>query len=270
MKVAIRDDDTSYFTSPDALERVYRDVWDHVPVCLAVVPFAIGYPQPGIPREYWSSNEPMPLDRNQALVSFLRELIAGGRATIALHGCTHQDFPDGSEFQAAPDPAERIQRGCAYLESLLGCRISTFVPPHNALSKRSLAAVSEARLNLLGSFLSFRPSMRPWDRRTGFNWWAVYRFRRATGRTRRDQFVYPFPLRYARHVEFGCHTLVPGTTFEVLRTQFNNARASGGNFCLATHYWEIDAPLKRVMDDFLAFAAAQPNVRLVAAEQLFT
>ena len=50
MKVAIRDDDTSYFTTPDALERVYGDVWDRVPVCLAVVPFAIGYEQAGIPR----------------------------------------------------------------------------------------------------------------------------------------------------------------------------------------------------------------------------
>ena len=49
MKVAIRDDDTCYFTTPDALERVYGDVWDRVPVCLATVPFAIGYEQPGIP-----------------------------------------------------------------------------------------------------------------------------------------------------------------------------------------------------------------------------
>ena len=50
MKVAIRDDDTCYFTAPDALERVYDDVWDRVPVCLATVPFAIGYERAGIPR----------------------------------------------------------------------------------------------------------------------------------------------------------------------------------------------------------------------------
>ena len=30
MKVAIRDDDTCYFTSPDALASVYHDVWDRV------------------------------------------------------------------------------------------------------------------------------------------------------------------------------------------------------------------------------------------------
>src|SRR5581483_1002227 len=151
----------SYFTSPAALERFYGDVWDRAPVCLAVVPFAIGYEQPGIPREYWSSTEEMPLDRNPALVSFLRDLVAAGKVTIALHGCTHQDFAGGYEFQAAPDPRERIARGRAYLQSLLGCRISVFVPPHNALSKRGLEAVADAGLNVLGSFLSFRPSMRP-------------------------------------------------------------------------------------------------------------
>ncbi len=270
MKVAIRDDDTSYFTSPESLERVYGDVWDRVPICLAVVPFAIGYEQPGIPREHWSSSQEMPLDRNPVLVTFLRRLIAAGRATIALHGCTHQDFPDGYEFQAAPDLPERIARGRGYLESLLGCRISIFVPPHNALSKRGLEAVAGAGLNVLGSFLSFRPSMRPWDRRTAANWWAVRRFRRATGRTKRDSLVYPFPLRYERHAEFGCHSLVPGTTAEALRDRFDEAARAGGDFCLATHYWEIDATLKSVMHAFLTSAVSRPGVRLVAAEQLFT
>ena len=270
MKIAIRDDDTSYFTSPAALERVYRDVWDRAPICLAVVPFAVGYEQAGIPREYWSSTEEMALERNPALVRFLRELISAGKATIALHGCTHQDFATGYEFQAAPDLRERIARGRSYLESLLGCRISVFVPPHNALSKRGLAAVSDAGLNVLGSFLSFKPSMRPWDRRTGANWWAVRRFRRATGRTKRDPLVYPFLLRYAAHGEFGCHSLVPGTTAEALEHQLDEARRFGGDFCLATHYWEIDATLKAAMDSFLRFAARQPDVQFVAAEQLFS
>ena len=148
MKVAIRDDDTSYFTTPEALDRVYGDVWDRIPVCLAVVPFAIGYEQPGIPREHWHSGESFALDRNPALVSFLRELIGTKRVTIALHGCTHQDYPNGYEFQAAPDLPDRVLRGRAYLEALLECRISLFVPPHNALSKRGLAAVSAAGLDI--------------------------------------------------------------------------------------------------------------------------
>jgi predicted deacetylase len=269
MKVAIRDDDTSYFTTPDSLERVYGDVWDLAPVCLAVVPFAIGYEQPGIPREHWHTGESMPLERNAALVMFLRDLIRMGRVTIALHGYTHQNFPGGFEFQAAPDLAGRIQRGRAYLESLLGCRVSLFVPPHNALSKRGLVAVAGAGLNVLGSFLSFRPTMRPWEWQTVKNWWAIQQYRRATGRSRRDVLVYPRPLKYSRHAEFGCHSLVPGTTADALLRQFDEARAFDGDFCLATHYWEVDVALKGVMRTFLDFAARQPQVRFVRAEELF-
>jgi predicted deacetylase len=269
MKVAIRDDDTSYFTTPEALERVYGDVWDRVPVCLAVVPFAIGYEQAGIPVAHWHSGESFALDRNPALVDFLRRLIRARRVTIALHGYTHQDYPDGYEFQSAPDLPERIAHGRAYLEALLECRISVFVPPHNALSKRGLEAVSAAGLDILGSFLSFRPSLRPWDGRTLANWWTVVRHRRATRRRRRDPLVYPHALRYARHAEFGCHTLIPGTTAENLRHHFAEARQAGGNFCLATHYWEIDPTLKGVMRAFLDFAAGQPDVRFVPAEELF-
>jgi predicted deacetylase len=269
MKVAIRDDDTSYFTTPDALMRVYGEIWDQVPIGLAIVPFAIGYEQPGIPRGHWHSGESMPLHCNPALVSFLRELIAARRATVALHGYTHQDFPDGYEFQAAPDLPGRIERGRAYLESLLGCRVTVFVPPHNALSKRGLAAVSAAGLNVLGSFLSFRPSLRPWEWRTAANWWAVQRYRLATKRHRRAPLVYPHALSYATHAEFGCHSLVPGTTVETLQRAFDEAQRFGGDFCLATHYWEVDAALARVLRTFLDFAAGQPRVRFVPVEELF-
>src|SRR5439155_12367364 len=252
-----------------ALDRVYGDVWDRIPVCLAVVPFAIGYEQPGIPREHWHSGESFALDRNPALVSFLRELIGTKRVTIALHGCTHQDYPNGYEFQAAPDLPDRVLRGRAYLEALLECRISLFVPPHNALSKCGLAAVAAAGLNILGSFLSFRPSMRPWEWRTAANWWTIRQYRRATGRTRRDPLVYPHALRYAGHAEFGCHSVIPGTTLDALLRRFEEADHVGGNFCLATHYWEVDAALKRVLDGFLDFASRQPHVRFVPAEELF-
>jgi uncharacterized protein DUF2334 len=269
VKVAIRDDDTCYFTSPDDLARVYRDVWSRVPVCLATVPFAIGYERAGIPREHWRSQEPFALDRNAELVAALKELLAARRATIALHGYTHQDFPDGYEFQAAPDPERRVDEGRRYLEATLAAPIDLFVPPHNALSRRGLAAVAHAGLNILGSFLSFRPSMRPWDAHTLANWWRVRRFRRATGRTKGDRLVYPHVLRYSRHAEFGCYSLIPGTTIAELVEGFDEARREGGHFCLATHYWEMSAAMKDVMRRFLDHASKHDDVRFVAAGELF-
>jgi hypothetical protein len=49
------------------LERVYGDVWRRVPVCLATVPFAVGYPRVGIPESDWHSGRQFPLEQNEAL-----------------------------------------------------------------------------------------------------------------------------------------------------------------------------------------------------------
>ena len=91
----------------------------------------------------------------------------------------------------------------------------------------------------------------------------------STGRTRADPLVYPHPLRYADHAEFGCHSLIPGTTIEALVAGFEEARRAGGNFCLATHYWEVSDAMKDVMRRFLDYAAGHAGVRFVAAEELF-
>ena len=184
MKVALRDDDTSYFTAPESLERVYAGIWERIPVCLATVPFAIGYPQPGIPQQHWHDGEAFGLERNADLVTALKSHLTAKRATIALHGYTHQDFPGGFEFEAAPDPARRVTEGRAYLQRILDTAISIFVPPHNALSREGLDAVRGAGLNLLGSFLSFHPRHRRWELMTPANWWRVGQYRRATHRTR--------------------------------------------------------------------------------------
>ncbi len=269
MKVALRDDDTCYFTTPDQLSRVYSDVWDRIPVCLATVPFAVGYERAGIPQAHWRSGEAFALERNSGRVTALGEPARQRRVTIALHGYTHQDFPGGYEFVAAPDPERRVADGLRHLVGCFRVPIRIFVPPHNALSRRGLKAVSAAGLNILGSFLSFRPSMRAWDARTLANWLRVWRFRSRTGRTRADRFVYPFVLRYRRHAEFGCHSLIPGTTLGELVSGFDEARRAGGHFCLATHYWEVDASMKDVLRRFLDHAARFADVRFVAAEELF-
>jgi hypothetical protein len=269
MKIALRDDDTSYFTDPAQLRQVYGDVWDHWPVTLAVVPQAAGFADKAIPEKYWQADRAFPLAENPELVSQLREHLSAGRVSIAQHGFTHEDFPDGYEFQAAPDIEARLAHGQAYLQQVLDTRIRLFVPPHNALSKRGLAAVSGAGLNLLGSFLSFRPSMRPWDRHTAANWWRVRAYRRATGRGKADRMIYPHVLRYRRHAEFGCHGLIPGTTVDELVGGFEEARRAGGDFCVATHYWEVDATLKGVLLRFRDHAARVPGVTFVAAERLF-
>jgi len=269
VKVALRDDDTSYFTAPDRLEAVYHDIWDRVPVALAVVPHAAGFADKAIPQQYWKAGRAFPLEENPELVASLRAHAAAGRVTIVQHGFTHEDFSGGYEFQAAPDLERRLAEGRSYLERMFGTRLSLFVPPHNALSKQGFEAVSRAGLNLLGTFLSFRPSMRPWDRHTLGNWWRIRRYRAQTGRTKTDRLIYPHVLRYENHAEFGCHSLIPGTTVDELVAGFEEARHAGGHFCIATHYWEVDTVLKDVLRRVLDHAAGYPDVEFVSADRLF-
>ena len=76
-------------------------------------------------------------------------------------------------------------------------------------------------------------------------------------------------LRYGDHGEFGCHSLIPGTTFEQLKAGVDEARSAGGHFCVATHYWEVDAALKDVLLRTLDYAAAFSDVKFVSVERLF-
>lgn len=269
MKVAIRDDDTCALTTPEGLSRVYEGIWDHVPVSLGIIPFAVGYPRVDVPRERWYVGNPSPFEGNGPLIKFIREHHGKGRFGIILHGYTHEDFPDGFEFQAAPDLKRRVREGRQYLEALLGVRITVFIPPHNALSKRGFDAVSAEGMDILGSFLFFHPSLRPMEWRGAINWWQIKRFRRVTGRRRLEPLVYPHVLRFARHREFGCHSLIPSTTLEELIRGFEEARLFGGDFCIATHHWELDDKMRGILEDLLAHASRYPDVHFVKTEELF-
>ena len=62
------------------------------------------------------------------------------------------------------------------------------------------------------------------DRRTFGNWWRVRRFRQRAGRAKHDKLIYPHVLRYTDNSEFGCHSLIRGTTVQELTGAFDEAR----------------------------------------------
>ena len=142
------------------------------------------------------------------------------------------------------------------------------MPPHNALSRAGLLAVDRVGLNVLGSFYSFRPDKKPLDLHAVANYARITAHRRRTGRGRHERLIYPWPLRYNRHAEFGCQPLVPRTTLDELLSAFEEARRFGGDFCLATHYWEIDDRLAGMLDALIAHAD-RAGVEWVPADELF-
>ena len=268
MKFALRDDDTNYFTTPEELERVYGAYWGRLPVSLAMVPAHSATRSKAIPERHRRGDGEFPLGENTALVQYLRDRLATGFVAPMLHGYSHRNYPNGFEFQVAPDLRGRLRRGRAYLEDLFGRPIRTFVPPHNALSRRGIEALEAEGLNVLGSFLSFRPSNKPWSLATAANYLRLWLFRLRIGRGRRARLIYPFPLRYKKHAEFGCHLLLPWTTADDLLTGFEQARRLGGDFCLATHYWEMDDHMAAVLRTVVEHAE-RAGVRFVAADALF-
>jgi predicted deacetylase len=187
---------------------------------------------------------------------------------VLLHGYNHKNYPGGFEFQAGEHLLDRILKGKLELERLFDVGLRTFVPPHNALSRRGLEAVDQSGLNVLGSFLSFSPRRRPWDWTTASNYLKVWAYRRRTGRGRHDRMVFPRPLRYANHAELGCYGLIPGTTLDSLVQGFEEARSAGGDFCLATHYWEIDAAMAETLRGIIDHAR-RSGASFVHADVLF-
>jgi hypothetical protein len=128
----------------------------------------------------------------------------GAADLIALHGYTHEDHPTASSSGGARSGPARRRRA-----RVSGTRAAHADPLVRAAAQRVVetrfAAVSLAGMNVLGSFLSFRPTNRAWDRFTFSNGGGSSNFaapRRGRGA---DRLVYPHPLRYERHAEFGCY-----------------------------------------------------------------
>ena len=165
MKVALRDDDTSYFTEPGSSRGgVSRRVGSHSRSASPSCRTRRASSTRPIPEKYWDADRAFPLEENAPLVASLREhLKAGPRHDRAarLHARGFSRTATSSRPRPTSRAASRADRRIS--KRVLDTRIRVFVPPHNALSKRGLAAVGAAGLNLLGSFLSFRPSLRPWD-----------------------------------------------------------------------------------------------------------
>ncbi|MGZ9262205.1 MAG: DUF2334 domain-containing protein [Candidatus Binatia bacterium] len=241
MKFAIRDDDTSFFTRPEQLLRVYEGIWDRAPISLSVVPFHGRTHTEGIPVEYWSGgNELYPVADNSDLIAFLREQTAKKRVSIMMHGYSHVDEPDGYEFETATDLERKAREGKRYLEEVFGVPIHAFVPPHNALSAAGYRAVIRAGLDIV-QIVRFGHGVRPMALRyfsqlarlvwSKFMWKHPYPY-------------YPQVLDFGEHREVAYHSLTPSVFFKQRLAELEFCHRRRGVFVLATHYWELDAKTK--------------------------
>jgi hypothetical protein len=234
MYFCIRDDDTSFFTSPDELERAYGDVTQHGPVSLAVIPYCRAGTSKWVPdrfRNRWSVH---PLHENRPLVSYLRAGIYAGRFEIMLHGYYHDEPRGHAEFLTGKGLALRVADGRKYLEDLLATTIRVFVPPHNTVGRRGLHAIARHGLHL-GCLAGVRSGWSPLSRATWRLWLRLRRWRKGGG------VGIPWVLDLGDHHEIAGNPVTPISRLERNQLAFETAMRMQGVFCAATHYWELEA-----------------------------
>jgi hypothetical protein len=231
----IRDDDTSFFTRPEELEEAYGRISQRGPVSLAVVPFCRAGSSKGVPermRRTWSVH---PLHENAALVDYLRGQVAAGRFEVMLHGYFHDEVHGRPEFADGDDLERRVREGRRYLEDVLGTTVRAFVPPHNAIGRRGLAAVAKAGLHLAGA-AGVRAGWPLLSRSTWALWWKLRQWRQRGG------VGVPWILDLGDHRELAGNAVTPWSSLQHNRKALDCAITAGGVFCAATHYWELGVP----------------------------
>jgi len=235
MQFCIRDDDTSFFTSPEELEHVYGEATQWGPVSLAVVPFHRAGMSKGVPKKFRGRWSVHPLHHNEALVDYLRKGVSTGRFEIMLHGYYH-DEPDGRpEFIAGSDLECRVADGRKYLEDLLRTTIRVFVPPRNMVGKPALRAIASQGLHL-GGTAGVRCGWSLLSVRTWRLWSQLHEWRRRGGAG------VPWILDLGDHREIVGNAVTPEALLQCNEAIFESTLAAGGVFCAATHYWEHGAP----------------------------
>jgi Uncharacterized protein conserved in bacteria (DUF2334) len=235
MYFCIRDDDTSFFTLPEDLERAYGEISRCGPISLAIIPFCRAGPSKGVPktlRRQWSIH---PLHTNQPLVEYLRSGIAEGRFEAMLHGYYHDEMDRRAEFARRKGLAQRVTEGRHYLEDLLSTTIRVFVPPHNTIGRQGLRALALAGLHL-GGAAGVRSGWPLLSRTTWATWLQLRRWRKHGG------VGFPWILDLGDHHEIPGNPVTPLSRLQRNEAVFASALARDGVFCAATHYWELEVP----------------------------
>jgi hypothetical protein len=235
MYFCIRDDDTSYFTSPEELDRAYGEATKWGPVSLAIIPFCRAGRSKCVPEKYrgrWSIH---PLHENKRLVGWLRTGVAAGRYEAMLHGYHHDEPNRQPEFVSGDELSRKVTDGKKYLEDLLGTPIRVFVPPQNAVGRRGLRAIVQAGLHL-GGVAGVRSGWSPTSRATWATWFNLRNWRARGGQGT------PWVLDLGDHRELAGNAVTPVSSLSQNETIFDEAMTLRGVFCAATHYWELDSP----------------------------
>lgn len=265
MIIAIRDDDTSFFTQPSDLESAY-DFVKTGPISLSVVPSTV--PVHGDDVYPYGENIPFgyyPIEQNKGLVSYLREGIKANRYVIALHGYSHEYKK--IECNWLPEMAwkdegricSELFDGKKRLEQLFHVPVSVFVAPNNCIDSKGIHAVEKLRMNYSGIIYH---GDRDINMKYIDNFIKRWSFRLAKG------VQYPGCLNYGKHKEISAYTL---DNFMRLKKEYEICKAKNTPFIVYSHYWQINRKpeVKNLLMAIYEYAVLD-GAKLVSLSECFT
>lgn len=268
----IRDDDLSYWTNPDDIEKVYKPLFDKkIKISFATIPFAVQMFNAGnFDTFYQDENNSTAIGENQDIVDYIKEKIDDGLVEIMLHGYNHLysfecdgviktatkenlqkirdlnkkiNFLGEYNYQNYQTLNKKTKEGKEYLEDIFKIKITNFVPPSNQIGKSGIKSVINNNLNISGLI------GKKYDREVSLKGIMTYLDRVIFSFTNKD-ITYPKIANYGRHKELAGYAFTPVTNFDKYEKQLEYCIKNNLPFQIATHYWEIDNELK---DKFYKF-----------------
>lgn len=236
MKIALRDDDTCFYTKPEELEEAFEGL--NIPISLSVVPFAVfshagTYPYGPIslaPKEQYAD-----VAENSPLIEYIKKGIAHGRYEVSLHGVHHEYFTEHgmkwvpeTEYYDLKWLLTNIDFSRKHLESVFDIHIQTFIAPSNAVSGACAMALDKLGMNT--NFTLNKHFIRsvsvPYLRNYIFS--NIFRMVYGTRLC--------LPQRYKGHMELASFDFE--TENSILR-QYESCKKHNQPLVIYTHYWDL-------------------------------
>lgn len=264
MIIAIRDDDTSFFTKPQELEAAYDFITEGC-VSLSVVPFAFPYHKQSKPYGDGYEYKERDIADNPELVEYLKRNIAERRYSVMLHGSTHEYREIDGVWKAEMiwKDSETINRemsaGKKHLIDLLETDVDVFVAPSNAVNQKAIDAVEKNGLNYSGIIGKSK------DRKLDVKYIANY--------LHRTLYKIKYGIPYGGVYDYSGHSELyayPIKSEEYIMRVYKICKEQGLPFVVYTHYWELlrNEQTKEALRSFYKFAMAD-GAKLVSVSECF-
>jgi len=250
----IRDDDISYFTTPQELENVWGKWYGKVNILFAITPFMVETKEYKIDGREFSCHQlgdkEFDIAKNIELVKYIKELLEKGYVKIGLHGYNHKYMIENDTLIAEYDiKDEKILydksiKAKEHLEKLFDTKIDIFIPPDNAVSSETIKALSKSGFKkVLRAF-----PIRYIDTKLKFSFISFW--------IKRIYFKLKYNLVYSKtyfngYLDEEASYLYKGQSLEQLINDYKLYKKYNLPFTLATHYWELKDEIKENLDNFL-------------------